>query len=214
MGSLAAAIVGLQMGALGVVLETLFSGISELPFGAFLLLMQPIHLAIGVVEGLVTAVVVTFVWKARPEIMEMAIVPGAREPFPMRKVLAGLLVITVLTAGVLSWLASTNPDGLEWSMFRTSGKEELAAPQKGLHALLAALQEKIAFFPDYNFKKPAREEATKAGEDQIQEKSIPGGPRAAASVGTSVSGLIGGLVTLIIAGFIGFGLRKYQGRKR
>ncbi len=60
------------MGALGVVLETFFSGISELPLGGFLLLMQPIHLAIGVVEGLVTAAVVTFVWKARPEILATA----------------------------------------------------------------------------------------------------------------------------------------------
>ena len=32
--------------------------------------MQPIHLAIGVVEGIVTAAVVTFVWRARPEILE------------------------------------------------------------------------------------------------------------------------------------------------
>lgn len=34
-----AAIVGLQLGALGVVMETLLSGISSLPIGAFLLLM-------------------------------------------------------------------------------------------------------------------------------------------------------------------------------
>ena len=71
-GAMAASILGLQMGAFGVVLETLFSGISELPFSTFVLLMQPIHLAIGIVEGLVTAAVVTFVWKARPEILEMA----------------------------------------------------------------------------------------------------------------------------------------------
>jgi len=213
-GSLVAAILGLQMGAFGVVLETLFSGISELPFGAFLLLMQPIHLAIGVVEGLVTAAVVTFVWKARPEIMEMAIAPGAIEPFSMRKVLGGLLVITLLTAGVLSWFASTNPDGLEWSMFRTSGKEELEAPQKGVHALLAALQEKIAFLPDYSFRKSAKEEPEKTGEAQTRGKSTKEESWPAVSVGTSLSGLIGGLMTLIIAGFIGFGLRKYQGRKR
>ena len=72
LGALAAAILSLQMGALGVVLETWFSGISALPFPTFLLLMQPIHLAIGIVEGLVTATVVAFVWKARPEILEMA----------------------------------------------------------------------------------------------------------------------------------------------
>ena len=75
--SLLACIFGLQLGAFGVVLETWFSGISELPFIAFALLMQPIHLAIGIIEGFVTAAVVTFVWKARPEIIEM---PPAAEP--------------------------------------------------------------------------------------------------------------------------------------
>ncbi|MFH1762059.1 MAG: energy-coupling factor ABC transporter permease, partial [bacterium] len=68
-GSLAAGIIGLQLGAFGVVLETVFSGISELPFKTFLLLMQPIHLAIGIVEGMVTAAVVMFVYQSRPEII-------------------------------------------------------------------------------------------------------------------------------------------------
>ena len=69
-GAITSALVGLQLGAFSVVLETVLSGKTELPFGTFVLLMQPIHLAIGVVEGLVTAAVVSFVWKARPEIIE------------------------------------------------------------------------------------------------------------------------------------------------
>ena len=71
-GAVIAGIVGLQLGAFCVVLQTLFSGISELPFGTFLLLMQPIHLAIGLVEGLITAAVVTFIWNARPEVLSAA----------------------------------------------------------------------------------------------------------------------------------------------
>ncbi|MBE0604243.1 MAG: energy-coupling factor ABC transporter permease, partial [Deltaproteobacteria bacterium] len=58
--SLASAVVALQLGAFSVVLQTLLSGKSELPFGAFVLMMQPIHLAIGIVEGLVTAGVVHY----------------------------------------------------------------------------------------------------------------------------------------------------------
>ena len=50
-----AAVLGLQLGALAVVLQTVASGISSLPVPAFLGLMLPIHLAIGVVEGLATA---------------------------------------------------------------------------------------------------------------------------------------------------------------
>ena len=49
-----AAVVGLQLGAFGVVMETVFSGISELPYPTFVLLLQPIHLGIGLVKGLVT----------------------------------------------------------------------------------------------------------------------------------------------------------------
>ncbi|MCD8083516.1 MAG: energy-coupling factor ABC transporter permease [Clostridiales bacterium] len=59
----------LQMGAFSVTLETLASGITELPFTAFLALMQPIHLAIGLVEGLITSAVLVFVYEARPEIL-------------------------------------------------------------------------------------------------------------------------------------------------
>ena len=45
----------LQLGAFSVTLETLASGVTELPFAAFVAVMQPIHLAIGLVEGLITA---------------------------------------------------------------------------------------------------------------------------------------------------------------
>lgn len=41
----------LQLGAFSVVLETTLFGITALPLGAFAVLMQPIHLAIGLVEG-------------------------------------------------------------------------------------------------------------------------------------------------------------------
>ena len=53
-------------------METLLSGKSELPFGTFVLLMQPIHLAIGIVEGFVTAGVINYVRGVRPEILEAA----------------------------------------------------------------------------------------------------------------------------------------------
>src|SRR5512138_2303782 len=58
--SVASAVVALQLGALSVVVETVASGVSDLPFGPFAALMLPIHLAIAVVEGLVTAAVVVF----------------------------------------------------------------------------------------------------------------------------------------------------------
>ena len=208
-GSMVSAILAMQMGALGVVLETFFSGISELPFSTFLLVMQPIHLAIGIVEGMATAAVVTFVWKARPEVMELAAAPEPLTRVSLKPVLVGLLTVAFITGGVISWFASANPDGLEWSMARTSGKEELEAPEHGLHALLAAAQKATAFLPDYGFK------------EQEQDKVVPQEPAGkvqeveswpSVNGGTSVSGIVGAMLTLAMAGLIGFGLRRYQHR--
>ena len=215
-GAVASSILALQMGAFGVVLETLFSGISELPFTTFLLLMLSIHLAIGVVEGLVTAAVVTFVCKARPEILEMAAVARPPATPALKNVLAGLLVVTVVTGGALSWFASANPDGLEWSMFHTSGKEALEVADQGAYALAARLQEKTAFLPDYSFRKGEEKEvpatsgegnaAAEAGKGKAEEWPD-------VSAGKSLSGLLGAAMTLLLAALIGLGLRRSQ-RKR
>jgi len=66
-------IIALQLGAFSVVLETLLSGRSELPFNTFVLLMQPIHLAIALVEGIVTAGIISYVKNIRPELLEASI---------------------------------------------------------------------------------------------------------------------------------------------
>ena len=124
LGATLSAAAGLQLGAFSVVMQTLASGISELPFGTFLLLMQPIHLAIGLVEGIVTTAVVTFAWNARPEVLLSAAQNAPIKGISLRKFLAGLAVAAIITGGALSWFASSYPDGLEWSMARTAGTEE------------------------------------------------------------------------------------------
>jgi cobalt/nickel transport system permease protein len=182
--SLLAAVVGLQMGAFGVVLETVFSGISELPFSTFVLAMQPIHLGIGIVEGLVTAAVVTFVYKARPDFIGAGDVVQT-PALTIKQIAITLLTIALLTGGFVSWFASAHPDGLEWSMAKVSGKEKLVPPAHGIHASLASLQKKTALLPDYNFKE--------------EEK---------ANTGTSAAGIIGGFLTLAVAGGIALALRK------
>jgi cobalt/nickel transport system permease protein len=101
-----------------VVLETWFSGISELPFFTFVLMMQPIHLAIGIVEGLVTATVVAFVWKARPEILEMAPPAAKGTSRSFKPVVLSLVALAVFTGGFLSWFASTTRTG--WRAIRGS----------------------------------------------------------------------------------------------
>ncbi len=186
------AVIGLQLGAFCVVLETVVSGVSELPLGAFLLMMQPIHLAIGVVEGLVTAAVVSFIWRARPEILggAAAAIPGQ---MPLKRLLAALLVVTVVTGGGLSWFASEHPDGLEWAIQKVTGHEELESPEGGVHETLSGVQERVALLPDYGYRSPT--EAAPAEDVGFES-------------GTSVSGLVGGLATLLLAAAIGWLLKK------
>jgi len=191
------------LGAFSVVLETTFSGISELPFGTFVLLMQPIHLAIGIVEGIVTAAVVAFVLKARPELLSVCASPnGTTRSMNLRPVLVGIGIAALITAGAVSWFASTHPDGLEWSIAGVSGKEELEAPEEGIHAALSHLQKMTAFFPDYGLKTEA-EAAPKA-----EKKGAAAWP--AVEPGTSIAGIIGSVITLLLALAIGYGLRRWS----
>jgi len=212
-GAIVAAIVGLQLGAFGVVLETVFSGISSLPFSTFVVLMQPIHLGIGIVEGLVTAAVVSFVYKARPEILRGALEAKPIGNYPVRNVILAFLAAAIVTGGVVSWYASENPDGLEWSIAKVTGKEEVEAAKDGMYGALASLQEKTAFLPDYTFKKPAeakKEDAQAAGEVKKEGAKPEGEPKAeeGSKIGTSVSGIVGAVMTLALAFLAGFILKK------
>jgi cobalt/nickel transport system permease protein len=188
--AMVAAIVGLQLGAFGVVVETRLSGISELPFKAFVLIMQPIHFGIGIVEGVVTAAVVAFVARARPEALE-----GERN---VKQVVVGLLVAAVILGGVASWFASTHPDGLEWSIAKVTGKEEFAGAEDGVHGRLASVQSRTAFLPDYGFKK-----------QNVTAEPVGATPEPwpAVNAGTSVSGLVGGGLALVFSVLIGVALR-------
>jgi cobalt/nickel transport system permease protein len=195
------AVAALQLGALGVVMETKASGIAELPIGSFLAAMQPIHLAIGVVEGLITVAVIEFVTRAEPGLLA-ALGPVTRptpSPFP-RRALAGLGILAIVGGGFVSWFASAHPDGLEWSIARLTGEPELITRDDAAHRAAARIQEKSAILPDYSFPAAEREKAAPGENDE----SAWGGPDA----GTTVSGLVGGGLTLLIAGLAGWLLRR------
>lgn len=192
LASILSVVIGLQAGAFSVVLETLASGITELPFGAFVALMQPIHLAIGVVEGLVTSAVLIFIYKMRPEIMESSYTRTKMEGVPIKKVLVTLLICTLLAGGALSIFASSHPDGLEWSMQGVTGSTELEADGK-VYDDVAAVQEATVIMPDYNYKSSGEE---------------------GAASGTSVAGLIGGALTFGLAGAVGLIISIYKRRRK
>jgi cobalt/nickel transport system permease protein len=194
-GAITASVAGLQLGALAVVLETCLSGIADLPPGKFLLLMQPIHLAIGVVEGVATAAVVVAVRGARPDVLRAA--RARASAAPRAGLVPGLLAAALLAGGVASWFASAHPDGLEWSILGVTGGEEIAPPAGGAHGALAGLQARTAVLPGYGLP-PA---AAPPGEDT-------GEARPAIDPGTSLAGVVGAGLTLLAVGGVGLVLRR------
>ena len=186
LASILGCVITLQLGAFSVVLETQLSGISDLPFGAFVALMQPIHLAIGLIEGVVTAAVLVFVYQSRPELLQDVNSAATDSKRSLTATLAILGVVVLLVGGGLSLLASSNPDGLEWALFgneeysQSASNMALDEDDYGVDSAAAekaaAIQEKTSFLPDYAFA---------SDEDN--------------AAGTTVSGLVGSAMVAVIA---------------
>ncbi|WP_294374135.1 energy-coupling factor ABC transporter permease [uncultured Clostridium sp.] len=189
--SVITSVIGLQCGAFSVVLETLLSGRTELPFTSFLLLMQPIHFAIGIGEGLITGAVLCYIQSIRPEVLEFTRA-GNRLPsnLSLKKIIIGMVVLTGLVGGLLSLYASEYPDGLEWSIGNITSEEELST-QGTSYEISEKIQESSSFMPDYNFK------------DNEDSK-----------IGTSIAGLGGGAIVFILALIIGFVISRIKNMRK
>lgn len=185
LGLVLGAVVALQLGALGVVAETAASGIAALPVVPFLAAMLPIHLAIGLVEGLATLALWRVLAERRPEAVAAPAGPAARSSGPL---LAGLLAASLVTGGLLSWLASGKPDGLEWSVARAARAEPVA--ESRLHAFLARTQARLAALPGY-----------------ARRNAAPSRPA------TSTSGLAGVAATVALLASAGLLLRRLGPRR-
>lgn len=186
--SILGCVLTLQCGAFSVTVETLASGITELPFGVFVATMQPIHLAIGFVEGLITAAVLVFIYEARPAFLwgigtEDNVQPQKEGKLTSKHTVIVLGVIAAICAGIVSLFASAFPDGLEWSMEHVAGTAELEATG-GIYQALGTVQNVTSIFPDYAFR------------------------HSDSAAGTSVSGLVGGVVVLVLCVGICYLLRR------
>jgi len=188
-GAVIASIASLLMGAFFVVVQTVFSGITSLPADIFLLLMLPIHFAIGAVEGFATAMVIIYVYSKMPEVLSLSKdKPGSGD---MKRAVVFFTLLAVVTGGLFAWYASSSPDGLEWSIERVAGTAELESPQSFLHSLSSFIQDKFAPLPDYSFRSETPSE----------------------NMGTTVSGLVGSIITMTLALALGMFFRKRKGRQ-
>lgn len=174
--SILGCVITLQMGAFSVTLETLASGITELPFHIFVSTMLPIHLAIGFVEGLITTAVLCFIYEARPELLWISNKIDDNKisnegKLTVKKTVFILVAAFIVIGGGLSLFASGNPDGLEWSIQKITGSTEVTASGE-LYSFAENLQKDTAILPDYSF----------------QDSS--------SALGTSFSGVIGGIIVI------------------
>ncbi len=210
LAAMIAAVAGLQLGAFAVVVETVSAGLSSLPFATFLAIMQPIHLAIGVVEGVVTASVISFVYAAKPEILHSTMKERLMGVRPIRDVALGFLAVAIITGGIFSWFASEQPDGLEWSISTITGQKKLQDKEQGLHGTMAALQKKLAFLPGYSFKKTDEINAKPIQDDPAaaQKRTTEDNKSAGSKLGTSLSGIVGGTITLVLCFLVGYLLKR------
>ena len=202
LASILGCVITLQLGAFSVVLETSLSGITELPFGTFLGIMLPIHLAIGLIEGLITTAVLLFVYESRPELLRDVQTSGEKGKGSLATTIVVLAVAAALVGGGLSLLASSNPDGLEWSLFGNSEAgysenmgldEDDFGVQSAAADKAAGIQEKTSFLPDYSFSDSD------------------------SAAGTSVSGLVGSAIVaalVLLICFVGGFFRKKNGQKQ
>lgn len=184
--SVIGSMLSLQFGAFSVTLETLVSGITELPFTTFVATMQPIHLAIGLVEGLITAAVLLFVYEARPELLQSSQEKKSR--MSLKGTIVALFVAAVVIGGGVSLFASSHPDGLEWSIEKITGSTELEA-DSDVYDSAADIQEKTALLPDYAFKDSD------------------------STLGTTFSGIVGGVVVIAVCVGACYAFRFFRKRK-
>ncbi|MDO4551332.1 MAG: energy-coupling factor ABC transporter permease [Planctomycetia bacterium] len=172
--SIIACLVSLELGAFAVTLETLASGVTELPLNAFLVAMLPIHLAIGLGEGLATGAVLLFVYENLPESETLKL---EEKKFSLLNLTWVFGLAAAVLGGGLSLLASEKPDGLEWSMERVAGSSELEATG-GVHDAFSRFSEFFAVLPDYAF------------------------PGSESWFGTSFSGIVGGVLCVVVLFFL------------
>lgn len=180
-----AALAGMTAGAACVPFEVHCSRLLVVPLSRFLLVMVGLHLIIAAVEAFITFGVVGYMAKVRPEAISVAMPGAGAGRLSVGMVSGSLLIVALLLAGVVSLHASGFPDALD---SLTSFDDEARAPLVAANAD-ATIQ---------------RVEAWHA-----RHAPLPG--YAGLGRGTSASGVIGTLVTLVAIWLIARALRPASG---
>ncbi len=177
--TIVASIVAIEAAAALVPIEVSLSGVLKVPFTSFLLTMETLHLITSVIEGFITAAVVTYILKVRPQVINTQC--SKESSYSLRKVFATFAIATLIMATVLSILASEKPDALEWSYKERPDQANFEPIIDNNSEKIQAVDDfasKIAIMPDYSSPKAKQSEA------------------AISNGWTSLAGVLGALITM------------------
>lgn len=153
LGAILGCIVGLEAGAVLVTAETEMSGITALSWNQFFALMTSIHFAIGAGEGIATGFLLYFVAKTRPSLLlsEAPAQSQAKETRSMRPVMIVFGALALIFGITFTWIASSHPDGLEWSIERLTGSTDIINDTAAAtRTAFANVQNVTSVIPDYD----------------------------------------------------------------
>ncbi len=188
-----ASIIAIETAAALVPIEVSLSGVLRVPFTSFLLTMETLHLIASIIEGFITASVIAYILKVRPQILSAQC--SRESSYSLRAVLTSFAIATVVMATILSILASEKPDALEWSYKdrpdQANFKPIIDNDSKKIQAV-DDFASKIAIMPDYSNPKVKQSEA------------------AISNGWTSLAGILGALITMSLIWVITTIIRKQK----
>jgi len=195
----AACLVAVTAGAALVPFQASLAGRLNIPTTHFLAVMVGVHLIIGAIEGVITFAVVAYLRQVRPAAVGLETPPGTSAGLSRKTVAASLVVTALLAAGVLSWFASSHPDGLEWSYMehRYGRTDTTIKPPSDEIAAVDEFQSRYSPMPDYT-RRAAGEAPEEAGE----------GAWPAVDGWGSLAGVIGTTLTLVMVYALSVLLRR------
>ena len=189
---------GMLSGAVLVPFEIAVSGLSAVPFLKLFVVMVGVHVLIASVEGVVTFAVITTIGRVRSELVDPRVAGGTGR-LSRTAVTISVLIVALLVAGLLSLLASSHPDGLEY-VLGDSDRSPLGrtvVPDADVSPAVlsvSAWQEKTAPLPDYSVRAEGEPETS--------------------PYWTSLAGVLGTAVTLALLYGIALGLRHRNKKAR
>jgi cobalt/nickel transport system permease protein len=158
-----ACILAAEAGSVLVVVEAAISKVMLVPVGTFLATMGGVHLLAGTMEGLITVAILSYLTAVRPDLITQM---TGRGIFSRKAAIISLAVITIITAAGFSLLASSKPDGLEWSYLERPdqpGFKPVVANEDLRIQAADEFQSKIALMPDYSARGASKGHPVSAG---------------------------------------------------